>query len=157
MPILFQGVQGSSLVRCPKGKQCENKCGEKVLFSLGDQGSNKCRYFEPTELARWGWEIYKVEWICSNGHFVKGVAEGKATPCSECHQSFDDQLYYFLTKRLRECAKDVEEGNDKIHRKNREEAPPAVEYTVFTNFLFPSHGIKGQGMMHPEACSAKRK
>ena len=103
------------------------------------------------------YKLDKVEWICSSGHTVKGVAEGKATPCSECHQSFDDQLYHFLTKRLRECAKDVEEGNNKIHQKNREEAPPAVEYTVFINYLFSSHGIKGQGLMHLEACSAKRK
>ena len=92
-----------------------------------------------------------------NLQVVKGMAQGKATPCNECHQSFDDQLYHFLTKRLRECAKDVEEGNEKMFRKNREEAPPAVDYTVFTNYLFSSHGIKGQGLMHPEACSAKRK
>ena len=52
MPSLFKGVQGSTLVECPKGKHCENKCGEKVLFSLGDQTSNKCKYFEPSELAQ---------------------------------------------------------------------------------------------------------
>ena len=44
------------------------------------------------------------------------------TPC--CH-SFEDKLYNFVTRRLRECARDVEEGYDKV--------------------------------MHPEACSSKRK
>ena len=134
---------------------CENKCGEKVLFSLGDQQANKCKYFEPR--GRETYKLNKVDWICSSGHTVKGVAEGKAKPCKECCQSFDDKLYHFLTRRLRECARDIEEGFDKIHRKNREEAPPAVKYTVFLHALFAFHGIKGQGLMHLEACSAKRK
>ena len=84
-------------------------------------------------------------------------AEGKAKPCEECCHSFEDKLYNFVTRRLRECARDVEEGFDKIYRKNCEQAPPAVKYIVFLQALFASHGIKGQGLMHPEACSAKRK
>ena len=93
MPLLFQGVQGSSLIKCPKGKHCENKCGEKVLFSLGDQASNKCKYFEPFELARRGRETFKsdkVDWICSSGHTVRGVSSilrGPALPFS--HQAVE--------------------------------------------------------------------
>ena len=61
VPLLFQGVQGSTLVECPKGNNCESKCGEKVLFSLGDQASNRCRYFEPSELVRTARETYKLD------------------------------------------------------------------------------------------------
>ena len=52
MLLLFQGVQGSTLVECPKGNNYENKCGENILFSLGDQESNQCSYFEPSEIIR---------------------------------------------------------------------------------------------------------
>ena len=110
MLLLFQGVQGSTLVECPKGKNCEDKCGENILFSLGDQESSMCRYFKPSEIIRMARETYKldrVNWLCSNNHKVKGVS--------------------------------------------------AVKYTVFIADLFSSHGIKGQGLMHPEAVSAKRK
>ena len=68
-------------MKCPKGKQCENKCGEKVLFSLGDQSSNKCKYFEPSELSLKAQETFKldkVDWICHSGPYIKGKAEGKA-------------------------------------------------------------------------------
>ena len=81
MSLLFQGVKGSTLVFCPKGKNCKDKCDEKVLFNLGDQSSNKCKYFEPSELdqkARDTFKFDKVVWICHLGHYVKGVAEGKA-------------------------------------------------------------------------------
>ena len=100
MSLLFQGVQGSTLVECPKGKNCESKCGEKVLFSLGDQQANKCRYFEPSELVRKARETFKldkVDWLCSNSHYVKGVAEGKAKPCNECGQTLDEKMERFLT------------------------------------------------------------
>ena len=58
------------MVECPKGNNCESKCGEKILFSLGDQASNRCRYFEPSELIRTARETYKldkVDWLCING------------------------------------------------------------------------------------------
>ena len=80
MPLSFQGIRGSTLVECPKGKYCENKCGQKVLFSLGDQVSNKCKYFEPSELALNARDTFKldmVDWIGGSGHIVNGVAEGK--------------------------------------------------------------------------------
>ena len=99
----------------------------------------------------------KVDWLCRNGHYVKGVAEGKAKPCDECGQTLDEKMERFLTRRLREIARDIEEGFDKIHRVNHEKAPPAIKYTVFLSDLFSSHGIKGQGMIHPEAVSSKRK
>ena len=160
MPLLFQGGQGSTLVECPKGNNCESKCGENILFSLGDQESNQCRYFEPSEIIRTARETYKlnkVDWLCSNGHKVKGVAEGQAKPCNECDQTLCDRMERFLTRRLREVARDVEEGYDINYRVNRETAPLAIKYTVFIADLFSSHGIKGQGLMHPEAVSAKRK
>ena len=80
MPLLFQGVQGSTLVECPKGKNCEDKCGENILFSLGDQESNKCRYFEPAEIDRMARETYKldrVDWLCSNSKGGGGSFWGK--------------------------------------------------------------------------------
>ena len=95
MPLLFQGVKGSSLVFCLKRAKCKDKCGEKVLFNLGDQTSNKCKYFEPSELVRKGRETFKmdkVDWICNEGHTIKGVADSKANPCEECNQTFDDRL-----------------------------------------------------------------
>ena len=45
----------------------------------------------------------------------------------------------------------------KVLPENKEVAAPAVEYTVFLHSLFASHGIKGQGLQHPEAISAKRR
>ena len=77
MPLLFQGVQGSTLVECPKGNNCENKCGENILFSLGDQESNQCRYFEPSEIIRTARETYKldkVDWLCSNGQKLEKLS-----------------------------------------------------------------------------------
>jgi len=90
---------------------------------------------------------------------LRAWLKARLKPCEEgeCDQSFDDKLMDFLTRRLRELTRDIEEGFDKIHRKNREEAPPAVKYTVFLTALFSFHSIKGQEMMHPEACSAKGK
>ena len=29
--------------------------------------------------------------LCSNGHKVKGVAEGKAKPCEDCGQTLDEK------------------------------------------------------------------
>ena len=49
------------MVECPKGKNCEDKCGENILFSLGDQESNKCRYFKPSEIVRVARETYKLD------------------------------------------------------------------------------------------------
>ena len=128
-----------------------------VLFSLGDQQANKYKYFEPSELALRAQDTFKldkVDWMCHFGHYVKGVAEGKAKPCGECDQTYDNKIEGFLTSRLRGLARDIEEGYDKLHREDREKAPPAIKYTVFLTFLFSSHG---QGMLHPEAVSSKRK
>ena len=113
MPLLFQGVQGSTLVECPKGKNCEDKCGENILFSLGNQESNKCRYFKPSEIVRVARETYKLDradWLCSNNHKVKGVSEGEAQPCSVCNQTLYDRMEQFLTRRLREVSRDIGEG-----------------------------------------------
>ena len=109
------------MVEYPKEYNCESKCGENILFSLGDQESNKCRYFEPSEIIRTARETYKmdkVDWLCSNGHKVKGVAEGQAKPCNECDQTLCDRMERFLTRRLREVARDVEEGYDINYRVN---------------------------------------
>ena len=146
MPLIFQGVLGSTLVECPKGNNCENKCGENILFSLGDQESNQCRYIEPSEIIRTARETYKldkVDWLCSNGHKVKGVAEGEAKPCNDCGQTLQERMERFLTRRLREVSRDIEEGFDIIHRVNREKAPPTIKYTMFLSDFFSSHGIKG--------------
>ena len=99
----------------------------------------------------------RVNWLCSNNHKVKGVSEGEAQPCSECNQTLYDRMEQFLTRRLREVSRDIDEGYDINYRVNRDNAPPAIKYTVFVADLFSSHGIKGQGLMHPEACSVKRK
>ena len=130
------------------------------MFSLGDQESSTCRYFKPSEIVRMARETYKldrVDWVCSNNHKVKGVSEGEAQPCSKCNQTFYDRCWQFLTRRLREVSRDINEGYDIKYRVNRDIAPPAVKYSVFVADLFSSHGIKGQGLMHPEAVSARRK
>ena len=127
------------------------------MFNLGDQSSNKCKYFEPSELARRARETFKldkVDWLLSNSYYVKGVAEGKAKPCDECGQTLYEKMERFLTRRLREIARNIKEGFDKIHRVYLEKAPPAIKYTVFLSDLFSSHNIKGQGMMHPEGVSS---
>ena len=94
----------SSLVLCPQGFKCKNKCDEKNLFNIGDQSSNKCKFVYPTELARKAQETYKldkVDWLCGEGHITKGVAEGKATPCEQCDQTLRHRLEKFLMIRLR--------------------------------------------------------
>ena len=48
--------------------------------------------------------------MCHFGHYVKGVAEGKAKPCEECDQTYVEKIESFLTRRLRELARDIEEG-----------------------------------------------
>ena len=63
----------------------------------------------------------------------------------------------FLTNRFRELARDLEGEFDKLHREDREKDPPAIEFTLFLSTRFASHGIKGHGMLYPEAVSAKRK
>ena len=45
------------------------------------------------------YELEKVDWLCSNGHKVKGVAEGKARSCKDCGQTLDEKLGRFLTRR----------------------------------------------------------
>ena len=83
------------MVEYHKGNNCESKYGENILFSLGDQESNKCRYFEPSEIIRTARETYKldkVDWLCSNGHKVKGVAEGEAKPCNDCGQILYERM-----------------------------------------------------------------
>ena len=85
------------------------------------------------------------------------MAEGKANTCEECGQTFDNRLKGFLTIRLRQLARDVEEKIDELFRQDSAKAPPAVEYYVFLTALFASHGIKGQALQHPEAISAKRR
>ena len=58
-------------VLCPKGSNCKDKCSGKVLFNLGDQSSNNCKFFEPFKLAQKAWETFKldkVDWICHLGH-----------------------------------------------------------------------------------------
>ena len=113
MPLLFQGVKGSTIVKCPKGKYCKDKCGEKVLFNLGDQCSNKCKYLESSELAWRAQETFKLDkvgWICHLSHINKGVAEGKAMLCQEFGQTFAERKEGFLTIRLRDLSRDIEEG-----------------------------------------------
>ena len=114
-------------------------------------------YLEIIRVARETYKLDRVDWLCSSGHKVKGVSEGEARPCDECDQTLYDRMERFLTRRLREVARDIAEGYDIYYRVNRETAPPAIKYTVFIADLFSSHGIKGQGLMHPEAVSAKRK
>ena len=97
----------------PKSKsKCKDKCGERGLFNLGDKTSNKCKYFEPSELDQKAWDAFKfdkVDWICHLGHYVKGVDEGKAKPCEECNQTFDNRIEEFLMVRLRNQSRDKEE------------------------------------------------
>ena len=67
-------------------------------------------YFEPSELAQRGRETFKldkVDLLCSRGHAVKGVAQGKAKPCEEGEydQTFYDKLADFLTRQLRKLAR----------------------------------------------------
>ena len=60
-------------VQSPKGGSCENRCGGDILFNLGDQSSNRCKFFDPSEVARKAREafkLYKVDWLCGSGHIV---------------------------------------------------------------------------------------
>ena len=85
------------------------KCGERVLFSLDDQTSNNVqRLSELVQRGREPFKLDKVDWLCSIGHTVKGVAEGKAKPCEEgeCDQTFDNKIADFLTRLFRELAMD---------------------------------------------------
>ena len=71
-------------------------------------------------------------WLCSNGNKVKGVAEGEAKPCNDCGQTLHERMERFLTRRLREVSRDIEEGFDINFRVNRETAPLAIKYIVFS-------------------------
>ena len=71
----FRGFKGSSFVKCPKGKHCNDNCGENFWLNSSDQSSNKCKNFEPSELSRKARETFKfekVDWICHLGHIIKG-------------------------------------------------------------------------------------
>ena len=61
VPLLFHGVKGSFLVLRPKGSKCKDEFGERVLFNLSDQTSNKCKYFEPFEIAWRGQETFELD------------------------------------------------------------------------------------------------
>ena len=77
---LFQEVGGSISVRCPKGKQCESKCGDTIHFNLADQGTNQCKYFKLPAIMEEGRRRYKLDqyqWTCSNNHVNEGVEDGK--------------------------------------------------------------------------------
>ena len=63
----------------------------------------------------------------------------------------------FLTTRLRQLYRAVEDGTGFLYRQNKSKAPPTVKYMAFLTSLFASHGMKGQGMQHPEAVSTQRK
>ena len=64
------------------------------------------------------------------------MSEGEAQPCSECNQTLYDRMEQFLTRRLREVSRDIDEGYDINYRVNRDIAPPAVKYSVFVADLF---------------------
>ena len=67
----------------------------KKIFKLGDQSSNKCNFFEPSELAqtsRKTFKLDKVDWLCGMGHTKKGVAEGTANPCEPFGQTLENLL-----------------------------------------------------------------
>ena len=104
------------------------------------------------------------EYLCSISKFQNdakmthpSVAEGTANACKEWGQTFADQMEKFITRRLRELSRSMEESTDISFREDREKAPPAVDYSVFLQALFSSHRVRGQGMQHPEAVSVKRR
>ena len=73
---LFQEVGGSISVRCPKGKNCESKCGDNIYFDLADQGSSTCKYFKLPALGEEGRSRYKLDqyqWICNNNHVIWSI------------------------------------------------------------------------------------
>ena len=79
-------------MRCPKGKNCESKCGDNVYFNLADQGSSKCKHFKLPALGEEGRRHYKLDqyqWTCNNNHVNVGVEDGKeAPPCNECGETY---------------------------------------------------------------------
>ena len=68
-------------MRCKEGKDCPSKCKDNdIIYSLGDQGSNKCQDFKLSTLVSEARKRYKLDqgqWSCSNNHMVAGVGEGK--------------------------------------------------------------------------------
>ena len=91
-------------MRCPKGKNCESKCGDNTYFNLADQGSSTCKYFKLPALGEEGRRRYKLDqhqWICSNNHVIEGVEDRKKAPtCYECKETLEDRMLVYLSSRL---------------------------------------------------------
>ena len=145
-------------MRC-KGKDCESKCGDNnILFNLAEQKSNKCEHFEIQSLATECRRRYKLDqrsWICSSGHEVSGVEEGKeATPCPVCKESFGDFLIAYLTSRLTTLGLDAENGLNRMFFKATG-VPGSISYDQFLRCLLGSHGQAGSGVRRAAGVSAK--
>ena len=145
-------------MRC-KGKDCESKCGDNnILFNLAEQKSNKCEHFEIPSLATECRRRYKLDqrsWICSSGHEVSGVEEGKeATPCPVCKESFEARLIAYLTFRLNTLGLDAEEGTNRLYFKAAG-VPGPISYDQFLRVLLGSHGQAGSGLGRAAGVSAK--
>ena len=56
------------------------------------------------------YKLDQVDWIWSNGHVLRGIAEGNVIPCDSCHDTFDEWIEIFLTTQLRQLHRAVEEG-----------------------------------------------
>ena len=143
-------------MRCPKGKQCESKCGDTIHFNLADQGTNQCKYFKLPALLEEGRRHYKLDqlqWTCKNNHVIEGVEDGKkAPPCSICKETFEDKGLAYLSSRLSDLGLDARNGVANLFCKSGQ---PSIPFDQFLKILLGSHGQPGSGIRRQPGVSAK--
>ena len=144
-------------MRCPKGKNCESKCGDTTYFNLADQGSSKCKYFKLPALGEEGRRRYKLDqyqWICNNNHVNVGVEDGKeAPPCKICKETLGDRILAYLSSRLSDLGLDARNGLANLFCKSGQ--PASIPFDQFLKILFGSHGQPGSGIRRQPGVSAK--
>ena len=144
-------------MRCPKGKNCESKCGDNTYFNLADQGSSTCKYFKLPALGEEGRSRYKLDqyqWLCKNNHVNEGVEDGKkAPPCKECEETIENKIHAHLSSRLTDLGLDAGNGVAEMFQKSGQ--PASIPFDQFLRILFASHGQQGSGIRRQPGVYAK--
>ena len=144
-------------MRCPKGKNCESKCGDNTYFNLADQGSSTCKYFKLPALGEEGRSRYKLDqyqWLCKNNHVNEGVEDGKkAPPCKECKETIENKIHAHLSSRLTDLGLDAGNGVAEMFQKSGQ--PASIPFDQFLRILFASHGQQGSGIRRQPGVYAK--